>query len=776
MAVNNIVKRIQNIMRSDAGINGDAQRIEQMTWMFFLKVYDTQEETWEYKASKDKREYKSIIPEPLRWRNWAVDKKDGQAMTGDKLLGFVNNVLFSVIKGNDADYKGETIKGIIVTADTPRSKSIVRETFADLNQYMKDGTLLRQVVNIVDEIEFDDADDRHTFGDIYEGILKDLQSAGHAGEFYTPRALTDFIVQMLNPRLGETFGDFTSGTGGFLTSALNYLAPQVKSTADNDLLQKAVIGQEWKPLPYLLSITNLLLHDIEAPNIRHCDSLGMNIGDIREKDKVEVIGMNPPYGGSTGVSVQSNFPTAYRSSETADLFIALIMYRLKAGGRCGVIIPDGFLFGTDAAKLAIKETLLRKFNLHTVIRLPGSIFAPYTPIATNILFFNNETAEGAAEGFKTKDVWFYRLDMPKGYKHFSKTKPMKLEHTQPIQDWWIDRKEIINEEQGEKSKVFTAQQLIEMDCNFDQCKFPKNEEEVLPPEELLRNYWQQRQTLEHKIDKTLTEIQNILGIEIEKDYILPSDNTYKYDNAQKQLDRLNADLPEALKKSILQEAIQGKLVPQDPKDEPASVLLESIRKEKERLFKEGKLKKKDLVTTPITEDEKPFEIPKTWEWVRLGGIFIVNPKVVSKDNNKAAFIPIDKIKAGYGSSFTYEVKQWGSIRKNYTCFADDDVAFAKITPCFQNRKSMILKGLPNGIGAGTSELKVLRPYMEIIDRKYLLYFIKSSYFIEEAVFKGTANQQRISAGYLENKLFPLPPLAEQHRIVEKIEELFTKLK
>ena len=250
----------------------------------------------------------------------------------------------------------------------------------------------------------------------------------------------------------------------------------------------------------------------------------------------------------------------------------------------------------------------------------------------------------------------------------------------------------------------------------------------------------------------------------------------EYDNAQKQLDRLNADLPEALKKSILQEAIQGKLVPQDPKDEPASVLLESIRKEKERLFKESKLKKKDLVSTPITEEEKPFEIPQTWKWVRLGKVFIVNPKVESKDNNKAAFIPMDKIKAGYGSSFTYEVKQWGNIRKNYTCFADDDVAFAKITPCFQNRKSMILKDLPNGIGAGTSELKVLRPYMEIIDRKYLLYFLKSSYFIEEAVFKGTANQQRISVGYLENKLFPLPPLAEQHRIAEKIEELFAKLK
>lgn len=502
MAVNNIIKRIQNIMRSDAGINGDAQRIEQMTWMFFLKVYDTQEETWEYKAYKEKKEYTSIIPEELRWRNWAVDEKDGEAMTGDELLSFVNEKLFP------------TLKNLSINADTPRAKAIVQETFADLNQYMKNGTLLRQVINIVNEIEFDDAEDRHTFGDIYEGILKDLQSAGHAGEFYTPRALTDFIVEMLDPKLGETFGDFTSGTGGFLTSALNHIAKSVRSAEDGEKYQNAVIGQEWKPLPYLLSITNLLLHDVEAPNIRNCDSLGTNVSDFKDADKVDVIGMNPPYGGSTEESVKSNFPTQYRSSETADLFIALIMYRLKAGGRAGVIIPDGFLFGTDGAKLAIKENLLRKFNLHTIIRLPGSIFAPYTSIATNILFFDNEAADGCAEGFKTKAVWFYRLDMPEGYKHFSKTKPMKLEHCQPIKEWWNDRKEIIGDEIGEKSRVFSAQQLLDMDCNFDQCKFPKNDEEILPPAELLADYFKKRKALDHEIDKTLAEIQRILGIDV----------------------------------------------------------------------------------------------------------------------------------------------------------------------------------------------------------------------------------------------------------------------
>ena len=504
MAVNNIVKRIQNIMRQDAGVNGDAQRIEQMTWMFFLKVYDTQEETWEYKAYREGKSYISIIPEELRWRNWAVDEKDGKALTGDALLSLVNDKLFP------------TLKNIEVTRETPRSKAIVKDVFEDINQYMKNGTLLRQVINVINEIEFDDAQDRHLFGDIYEGILKDLQSAGNAGEFYTPRALTDFIVEMLHPYLGETFGDFTSGTGGFLTSALKYLEPQINNAEDRISYQNAVVGQEWKPLPYLLSITNLLLHDVEAPNIRHCDSLATKVTDFTGKDKVDVIGMNPPYGGSTEASVKSNFPMEMRSSETADLFMVLIMYRLKVGGRAGVIVPDGFLFGTDGAKLAIKTKMLKNFNLHTVIRLPGSIFSPYTSIATNILFFNNERAEDAPEGYSTKGTWFYRLDMPEGYKHFSKTKSMKLEHCNPIKEWWNDRKEIIIDDGNEKSRYFSVEELIVNDCNFDLCKFPKDEEEILPPAELLADYYKKRKALDHEIDKTLAEIQKILGIEIER--------------------------------------------------------------------------------------------------------------------------------------------------------------------------------------------------------------------------------------------------------------------
>jgi type I restriction enzyme M protein len=502
MAVNNIVKRLQNIMRQDAGISGDAQRIEQMTWLFFLKVYDAQEELWEV---EDDRHYQSIIPEPLRWRNWAVDNHDGKCLTGDDLLVFVNNQLFP------------TLKELKLMPDSPKTYWILKEVFTDLNQYMKNGTLLRQVVNVVDEIDFSDAEDRHTFGDIYEGILKDLQSAGHAGEFYTPRALTDFIVGRLDPRLGEKMADFTSGTGGFLTSTLNYLEKQKTTPKDETLWQQSVLGQEWKPLPYLLSVTNLMVHNVDEPNIIHCDSLGVPVSSFKEKDKVDVVAMNPPYGGSTEASVSKNFPSDMRSSETADLFMVLIMRRLKANGRAGVILPDGFLFGVDGAKLAIKTALLKEFNLHTIIRLPGSIFSPYTSIATNILFFNNEKADGAPEGYHTKETWFYRLDMPEGYKHFSKTKPMRVEHCQPIVEWWTNRKEIISRDEDgnvtdEKSRCFKVEELVAKSCNFDQCKFPKDEEEILPPAELLADYYKKRAALDHEIDRTLAEIERILGL------------------------------------------------------------------------------------------------------------------------------------------------------------------------------------------------------------------------------------------------------------------------
>lgn len=394
MSLNNLVKRLQDIMRNDAGINGDAQRIEQMVWILFLKVYDAKEEVWEFYNEK----YTSIIPEELRWRNWAVDHKDGKALTGDALLNFVNSSLFPKLKSIEAD------------ENTPMSQIIVRAAFEDNNNYMKDGILLRQVINVIDEINFEEYEDRHAFGEIYETILRNLQSAGNSGEFYTPRAVTDFMVQMIKPKLGESIADFACGTGGFLTSALKVLDSQVHGVEDRKVYSNSIYGIEKKALPFLLCATNMLLHDIDNPRIIHGNSLEKNVRDYKDGDRFDVVLMNPPYGGNEKEGVKQNFPADLRSSETADLFMSVIMYRLKWNGRCAIILPDGFLFGTDNAKVAIKQKLLSEFNLHTVIRMPHSVFAPYTSITTNILFFDRTGP--------TKETWFYRLDMPEGYKKF----------------------------------------------------------------------------------------------------------------------------------------------------------------------------------------------------------------------------------------------------------------------------------------------------------------------------------------------------------------------
>ena len=352
------IKRIRDIMRMDAGINGDAQRIEQMVWMLFLKVYDAKEDDWELNEDN----YESIIPEDLRWRNWAKADENGHAMTGDKLLSFVNNTLFPVLKGNDVKESEKVLyEGIQVTPDTPIKKAIVKSTFEDANNYMKDGVYLRQVIDVIDEIEFDDVKESHDFGFVYEEILRELQSAGSSGEFYTPRAVTEFMALMIKPQLGEKMADFACGTGGFITSWLGQLSKQVTDTTAQKQLDDSIYGIEKKPFPYLLCVTNMLLHDIEVPNIYHMNSLKHNLLDYTDDDKFDVILMNPPYGGHEDKSIQNFFPDDLTSSETADLFMSVIMYRLKKGGRAAVILPDGFLFGTDNAKVAIKKKYILSF-------------------------------------------------------------------------------------------------------------------------------------------------------------------------------------------------------------------------------------------------------------------------------------------------------------------------------------------------------------------------------------------------------------------------------
>lgn len=484
MSITSFVKRIQDITRNDAGVNGDAQRIEQMSWLLFLKIYDSRELVWELEED----DYESIIPEDLKWRNWAHAEKGEQVLTGDDLLDFVNNRLF------------KELKELEITPNMPIRKSIVKSAFEDANNYMKNGVLLRQVINVIDEVDFNSPEDRHSFNDIYEKILKDIQSAGNSGEFYTPRAATDFIAEMLDPKLGETMADLACGTGGFLTSTLNHLSKQRKTSEDIQKYNQAVFGIEKKAFPHLLAVTNLFLHEIDDPKIIHGNTLDKNVREYTDDEKFDLIMMNPPFGGSELDTIKNNFPAELRSSETADLFMAVIMYRLKENGRVGVILPDGFLFG-EGVKTRLKEKLVEEFNLHTIIRLPHSVFAPYTGIHTNILFFDKTK--------KTEQTWFYRLDMPEGYKNFSKTKPMKSEHFNPVREWWTSREEIL-EGNFYKAKSFTPSELADLNYNFDQCGFPKEEEEILEPLELIQNYQQERAALNQKIDAVLADILELL--------------------------------------------------------------------------------------------------------------------------------------------------------------------------------------------------------------------------------------------------------------------------
>ncbi|MBQ6610450.1 MAG: SAM-dependent DNA methyltransferase [Oscillospiraceae bacterium] len=480
------VKRLRDIMRNDAGINGDAQRIEQIAWMLFLKVYDAKEQDWEWADEN----YVSIIPENCRWASWAHDET-GKGMTGDALLDFVNNTLFP------------TLKKLPVDATTPIKKAIVQTTFSDANNYMKDGVLLRQVINVIDDLDLSDYEESHAFGEIYESILKELQSAGSAGEFYTPRAVTQFMAQMIDPQIGEHMADFACGTGGFITSWLSELKKKVHTVDDEKKYSESIYGIEKKQFPYMLCITNMLLHDLDVPQVFHDNSLLRDVLDYTEKDQFNVILMNPPYGGSEKAEVKNHFPSDLASSETADLFMSVIMYRLKKNGRAAVILPDGFLFGTDNAKINIKKKLLSEFNLHTVVRMPGSVFSPYTSITTNILFFDRTGP--------TEETWFYRLDMPEGYKHFSKTKPMKPEHFAPVIEWWNNRREIA-EDGFDKAKMFTVKQLSEeLGYNLDQCGYPHEEEEILAPMDLIQRYQEERASLNAEIDRVLAEITAKLG-------------------------------------------------------------------------------------------------------------------------------------------------------------------------------------------------------------------------------------------------------------------------
>lgn len=422
MSLSTTVKSLQDIMRKDAGVDGDAQRIGQLGWLLFFKIYSD----LEVEAELEIDGYQSPIPKHLQWGAWADQEVLGKdATTGDALISLVEGELFPTLKDLDLDKFSGACRD---------RAALLRGVFEDAFNYMKSGTLLRQVINkINDSIDFNQSKTRHMFGDIYEQILKDLQGAGNAGEFYTPRAATQFAVEMVNPQLGESVLDPACGTGGFLTHSFNHVEPQVKTPDDLDLLKQSIHGVEKKSLPHLLCVTNLMIHGVEVPsNVRHGNTLARPLRDYGKGDQVDVIVTNPPFGGMEEDGIESNFPADFRTRETADLFLVLVIELLKEGGRAAVVLPDGTLFG-EGIKTRIKTKLLDECNLHTIVRLPNGVFAPYTSINTNVLFFT--------KGEPTTEVWFYEHPYPEGYKSYSKTKPLRIEEFEPEKAWWTDREE-----------------------------------------------------------------------------------------------------------------------------------------------------------------------------------------------------------------------------------------------------------------------------------------------------------------------------------------------
>ena len=444
--ISSILKSIQTIMWQDTGLNGDAQRIEQLGWMLFLKIFSDKDKELELLDDN----YTSPIPDEFHWvkekGNWAGDD---EGITGDELLEFVDRKLFPALRNIDV-------------SSGNRRALIVREVFEGNNNYMKSGINIRKVLNKLNEIDFNIAKDRHAFGELYETILKGLQSAGKSGEFYTPRAITSFITEMINPQLGEKILDPACGTGGYLTCAIEHLKAQANSIEDRKSIAENVMGWEYKPLPYLLATTNLILHDMEVPNIRFGDALDQPLSNFTEKHRVNAILANPPFGGIVANNNENNFPQNFRTKESADLFLILMIHLLKQGGRAGIVLPDGSLTG-DGVKQRVRQKLLEECNLHTIIRLPNSVFQPYATVATNLLFFT--------KGTPTKEVWYYEHRLPEGQKAYNKTKPIQAKEFNPIKTWWNDRKE------SDIAWKVDIQTIIDRNYDLD-IKNPTKQEEV----------------------------------------------------------------------------------------------------------------------------------------------------------------------------------------------------------------------------------------------------------------------------------------------------------
>lgn len=738
MSIGPLLKKLRDTMWKDKGVDGDAQRLAQIVFLLFLKVFDFKEEERELIDDS----YVGVIPEGYRWRDWANPEDVKDAKTGQALMDFVNNELFPVLRGQAIkDASGSEV--ILFSRDDEKAR-LVKQVMREATNYMKDGILLRQVINDLNGVDLESADDAHEFNIIYEEMLSDLQK--NNGEFYTNRAITQFAIDHIDPRVGMTTADFAAGTGGFLVDSIKY---QLKQLGDGDTegyntIMNSIKACEFKPLPYQLLVTNLILHGVEIPDVYPESALDKRLSDYTAADCVDRIAMNPPYGGMTTEADRNNFPVDMRSSESFDLFIQLIIKRLARNGKAVVVLPDGFMFGTDNIKVNIKKKLLSECNLHTVIRLPQSCFAPYTSIATNLLFFDKTG--------KTKETWFYRLDMPEGYKHFSKTKPMLREHFKPIDEWWNKRKEIKDKKESKtqtetwKAKKYTIEEIDKLGYNIDLCGYPVEEKTVLSPEETLDNFIKHKDSLEAELTNATLALEGYLNGDMNVELL-------NIASISKKLTDLNSVFPSEMKASILQAAMEGKLTEQLPKGED------------------------DFADTHCGDE--PFEIPDTWEWSSLqdlvlredigdGDWVLSNDMCIDSNNN---LIQIGSI--GYGEYVDKPFKHVDDDffeTNNCSELHPGDILLSRFIS--KNRlNACIVPELEGRLFTAVDVCWVKRNEQRY-NNTWLMYCMLCPGVQSQIMsFVAGTTRKRISKTNLIKVRIPVPPLEEQIRIVEKLEAL-----
>lgn len=728
--ISGTIKSIRDIMWQDTGLNGDAQRIEQLGWMLFLKIFSDKDKELELLDDS----YTSPIPDEFHWvkakGNWAGDD---EGMTGDELLEFVDRKLFPALRNLD-----------VSTGN--RRALIVREVFEGNNNYMKSGINIRKVLNKLNEIDFNIAKDRHAFGELYEGILKELQSAGKSGEFYTPRAITQFITDIINPQLGEKILDPACGTGGYLTCAIEHLKKQANSVDERKSIEENIMGWEYKPLPYLLATTNLILHDIEVPNIRFGDALDQPLSNFSEKHRVNVILANPPFGGIVANNNENNFPQNFRTKESADLFLILMIHLLKQGGRAGIVLPDGSLTG-EGVKQRVRQRLLEECNLHTIIRLPNSVFQPYATVATNLLFFD--------KGTPTKEVWYYEHRLPEGQKSYSKTKTIQVKEFEPIKAWWNHRAE------SNISWKVPIETIKARGYNLDIKNPNQKTKEGKSLTIILASQQNALTVLKSSQDELIQHIKR-LNCKEEVELLVQYIDTFIQ----------NPKFIPYLKSFFLGLAVKGSLIGQNPSDEPATILLQKIKAEKARLVKEKMIKKnRDL--PEINSEEIPFEVPEGWIWCRLGEICskIGSGSTPKGSNYSKHGIPFFRSQNVYDEGLVYHditlISAEVHTQMAGTIVYANDILL-NITGGSMGRCALV----PNEFEEGnvSQHVCIIRP-VGVVNSFY--HQVIRSPFFQKLIFSSTtgAGREGLPKYNLEQFLIPLPPLAEQHRIVQKLEQL-----